>query len=147
MFLLIFLRMKQRPGKRDFSVWRQADRGQITMTVSKLDSMRYNSHIEDCLQAVAAAAEYETDIYLIQMVKLQKIVEEIRVSGLYNDSSLKGPVGMYVRSFQTALQEYKSALPANLQQNSQYHQVLSLMYHKAYSVVSSSVSTSTLFLC
>jgi hypothetical protein len=92
------------------------------MTFSKLDSIRYASHIEDCLQVVVAAAEYDTDIFLVQKVKLQKIVEEVRFSGLHNDSSLKGPVGMYVSSFQAALQEYKSALPANLQQNSQYHQ-------------------------
>jgi len=109
--------------------------------------MRYTGHIEDCLQAVAAAAEYETDICLVQMVKLQKIVEEVRVSGLYNDSSLKGPVGMYVRSFQTVLQEYKSALPANLQQNSQYHQPCRSCITKLTMWVSSSVNTSTLFLC
>ena len=90
----------------------------MSVTNSKLDSMRHNSHIEDCLQAVAAAEEYETDILLVQIVKLQKIVEEIRVSGLHNQSSLKGSVEMYVRSFQAVLQEYKSALPAKLQQNS-----------------------------
>ena len=84
--------------------------------------MRYTNHFRDCHQALTAATEYNADIILVLMARLQRIVEEIRTSYLDNSSSLRGPVVMYVKSFKDALQRYKSELPQSLQQNSEYHQ-------------------------
>lgn len=108
--------------------------------------MRCTSFIDECVQAISVATEYDTDIILVQMVRLQKLVEEIRASGLQNNSSLKGPVEMYVKVFQTRLQEYKSALPPNLQQNSEYTPLHPLFVHCSL-LVSSSVTNPALLHC
>jgi hypothetical protein len=93
-----------------------------------MDPMRYTSHIEDCLQPLSAAIEYNADFFLVQMVKLQKIVEEIRCSGLHSASTMKGLVDLYVKSFQKSLHDYKAALPPSLQQNSEHNPCHELVY-------------------
>lgn len=91
--------------------------------------MRYTSHIEDCLQSLAVANEYNADFILVQMVKLQKIVEDIRCSALHSASSMKGLVDLYVKAFQKSLQDYMAALPPGLQQNSEYFKLRALFIH------------------
>jgi hypothetical protein len=88
--------------------------------------MRYSSHIEGCLQAVEATADSESDAILVQISKIQKIVEEIRSTSLHNSPSLKGPVKMYVGSFEAALRACKNSLPTNLYHNSKYQTIRSL---------------------
>lgn len=90
--------------------------------------MRYSSHIESCLQAIEAAAHSETDIILVQICKLQKIVEEIRASGLHNSPDLKGPIKMYVSSFETALHTFMEFLPENLRNNSKHRYNRHIIY-------------------
>ncbi len=87
--------------------------------------MRYKPFIKECCEAVAEAGGQENDILLVHLVKLQCIVEEIRLGGLWDSVLLgeshapKAPIGVYVKAFQAELQSFKNSLPLDLQQDRQ----------------------------
>jgi hypothetical protein len=84
------------------------------MSFNKLNTLRLKGRIYQCCQSLSAAAQYPSDAYLIQIVRLQNIADKINrhLSCDEPDSSL--PIYMCVKSLQHELQTFKNSIPADL---------------------------------
>ncbi|RDW82696.1 hypothetical protein BP6252_03808 [Coleophoma cylindrospora] len=93
----------------------------ICSSISKLDAIRYTPIIKDCYEAVLnCGGQQERDLFLVQIVKLQCLVEKIRHSSVWTDiangssNTLVAPIGFWVQSFWSELQTFKKELPPEL---------------------------------
>jgi hypothetical protein len=80
-----------------------------------------NDFTEACLQVLEKTAEYNSDQYVIQLVKMQSIAEEInqalpRHSQDFSSGS-SAPVALCLRTLQEKLDSFRMKLPIHLQQN------------------------------
>jgi hypothetical protein len=86
-----------------------------------LDAIRYTTHAEDSCNALSQKPEYESDIYLVQLVKLQQIAENITQALPYDAPqsfwTSKPPIGLLVKAFEMELQSFKESLPQALLQD------------------------------
>jgi hypothetical protein len=93
----------------------------ISSCFKKLDAIRYTTHAEDSCNALSQIPEYESDIYLVQLVKLQQIAENITQNLPYDAPqsfwTSKPPIGLLVKAFQMELQSFKDSLPQKLLQD------------------------------
>lgn len=91
----------------------------ISSCFKKLDALRYTAHLEESCNALAQDPEFERDIYLVQLVRLQKIAEQITQSIPYDAPqsfwTSKPPIGMLVKAFEAQLEAFKGAIPRDLQ--------------------------------
>ena len=78
--------------------------------------------MEQCCQALIEAGECPNDTYLVYLVKLQHIVERIGENIKHERSCFtwdsRGTVGMIIKSFRSELENFKTSLPPELQENS-----------------------------
>lgn len=61
----------------------------------KFDAMPFSRHMEDCLTALEQAQEYDSDNFLLQMVRSQRIIESIHTTDTSNV-----PARVYNKAFQ-----------------------------------------------
>ena len=86
------------------------------------EDLRYpNDFTESCLRAIEESAEYQSDSYLVQLVKIQSIAEEInealpRYSQDFSSAS-SAPVALCMRTLHSKLDSFRMKLPLHLQQN------------------------------
>jgi hypothetical protein len=86
--------------------------------LKKIEGLQYSPYIEYCCQALLEAAEYESDIILVALVRVQAIIETANRNLLSRGRpGEKAPVWMHVKSSQFELQTYWNSLPPNVQQN------------------------------
>lgn len=80
-----------------------------------------NEFTESCLQVLEEAAEYQSDQYLIQLVKMQSIAEEINQALPRHNkdfsSGSSAPIALCMRTLQAKLDSFRMKLPIHLQQN------------------------------
>ncbi|MCJ1433461.1 hypothetical protein MMC27_002823 [Xylographa pallens] len=92
-------------------------------------ALPFNSYLEKCCIELSRAGEYHTDIYLVQMVRLQHFVERIGQSltsdEIHPSWNLKAPVAFSIKSIESDLHKWKSSLPFDLEQHTQ----LLILYH------------------
>ena len=93
-----------------------------------MESIEYTSYIGECCQKLADIEEYQSDVCLMHLVRLQHVAQSIRRGYAESDAFPKSkvPVHMYVKALQADLKDFKSAVPLDLQQNSK--QPLNLRY-------------------
>jgi hypothetical protein len=77
--------------------------------------------MEESCNALLRNQEYESDVYLVELVRLQQIAEKITQTLPYDAPqsfwTSKPPIGLLVKAFQTELQFFKSGLPQKLHQD------------------------------
>ncbi|MCJ1383625.1 hypothetical protein MMC17_006739 [Xylographa soralifera] len=92
-------------------------------------TLPFNSYLEKCCVELSRGTEYRTDIYLVQMVRLQHFVERISQSLISDEIhpswNMKAPIAFYIRSMESELGKWKSSLPSDLDQHTQ----LMVLYH------------------
>ena len=71
----------------------------LSSSFKKVDAMKYSPWMDECTAALAQSGEYESDLYLVQMVRIQKIIEETHTT----DTTQGAPVHMYSKAFQADL--------------------------------------------
>jgi hypothetical protein len=84
--------------------------------------MKFSKHTRQCLEDLEKAAEYESDLLLVHLVKIQRLTERI-----YNwtcqeedddiPSHLKAPPTAYQVAFHGEISRLQSSLPASLAGN------------------------------
>lgn len=91
------------------------------MTARDFEPIRYSRYTEECCQLISEAAEYPTDLYLVQVVKLismsEKINRTVNAQDWDSSSSIIAPVGAMVKLLEAELQSFKPSESADTLHN------------------------------
>ena len=93
------------------------------MTLNRQEPMRYTKHIDQCLNDLRDAAEFESDQLLVELIRIQHLSDRVYQINSRRDlvAELPGipvtPVAVYRRAFITELDRLRSSLPENLRSN------------------------------
>lgn len=71
----------------------------IATSFKKIDAVPWTSYLENALGVLEQRAEYETDAFLVQMTRVQHLMEE-----LTSNESPSAPVQMYIKTFKFDLE-------------------------------------------
>ncbi|KAI2604519.1 uncharacterized protein GGS25DRAFT_534938 [Hypoxylon fragiforme] len=96
----------------------------ISLAFQRIDPPKYTAYIDQCLKDLEVGKEYETDLLLVHLVRIQHFTE--RISQLNDKSQLGGndlpgmartPVSAYAGMFHAELGSFRAALPQSLVSN------------------------------
>lgn len=96
----------------------------ISTSFSRLDSLRYSTQMEECCRALEKAAERPSDETLCQLVRLQKMIEDIG-NGSPDETMESGsldicPLSIYIKAWNTELEGFWKSMPAQSQDTRKY---------------------------
>lgn len=86
--------------------------------------MKFSGHIKQCLDEVEAKPEYESDLQLVHLVKIQRLTEQIHDLNTRDDDVddvpgiPRAPVPAYQFAFHTELDRLERSLPPSLKDDS-----------------------------
>ncbi|KAF2458685.1 hypothetical protein BDY21DRAFT_341047 [Lineolata rhizophorae] len=90
----------------------------VSSSFKKLEAMKWTPYLDDCCRVIEASREYESDVILVTLIRLQEIVSRLMLSLPYDDPDFpqKGsvPLAVVTKSFQTELNMFKESVPRNL---------------------------------
>ena len=84
----------------------------LASSFKKFDAMRWTMFLENALRSLEQSAEYESDLLLVQMVRLQHLIEEASTT-----EAPSAPMQMYVKAFQADIDRLRSSDPCTDQNN------------------------------
>ncbi|OTA52036.1 putative C6 transcription factor [Hypoxylon sp. EC38] len=95
----------------------------ISLAFQRIDSPRYTTYIDQCLRELEADGEYQTDLLLVHLVRIQHLSE--RIAQLHIQDHLAGdpaeiaraPVSAYSGIFHAELEKFVASLPQDLASN------------------------------
>ncbi len=85
--------------------------------------MKFSNYIQQCLKELESAREYETDVLLVHLIKLQHLTEKIYSINSRDDLSdnvpgiPRAPISAYQSAFQAELDKIQTFLPKSLRNN------------------------------
>lgn len=88
--------------------------------------MRYTSYVQECLKTLEAANEYESDLTLVFLVKIQYLTQRIAELNPTDTtveeftSIPKAPLSAYVAAFLSELNKLRDGLPEHLKDDSKH---------------------------
>lgn len=86
--------------------------------------MRYNSYLSDCVQHLQEHSEYESDISLVYLVKIQRLTDRIAEFNSEDRATEEtfpvpsAPVSAYILAFQNELNQIRDSMPKHLKEDS-----------------------------
>ncbi|KAJ9260815.1 transcriptional regulator family: Fungal Specific TF [Paecilomyces variotii] len=90
----------------------------VSLYARNIDSLRYTKYTEECCQLVAEAAEYPTDTLLIQLMRVHRLADKIKLSLSLDELEVQlgvsAPIGAYVRSLESELVQLKHTFPQDI---------------------------------
>ncbi|MCJ1437433.1 hypothetical protein MMC27_006820 [Xylographa pallens] len=93
----------------------------IALYIDFMDDYPFPLYADTCLNVLEESAEYPSDEYLIQLVRLQHIAEEISQALPRYDLELPhrsaSQIALCIRTLQAKLEGFRSNLPTHLQQD------------------------------
>ncbi|KAJ5183452.1 hypothetical protein N7492_001068 [Penicillium capsulatum] len=87
----------------------------VALCMFRIDSLRWNSHMEESLSILTDAKESPEDELLVALVKIQLVME--RNYHLRRDGGTQSLSEFYIKSFQSQLESVKSQIPPSLKEN------------------------------
>ncbi|KAL7939426.1 hypothetical protein V8C35DRAFT_7798 [Trichoderma chlorosporum] len=95
----------------------------ISMNFQRVEPMRYNGYLQDCMRHLEEHPEYESDISLVYLVRIQRLTE--RISELNSkDTAMEevspvpsAPVSAYILAFQNELNHIRDSMPKHLKED------------------------------
>lgn len=94
----------------------------ISASCRSLEPQFNTSRILECCHKLGEAGEYQSDVLLVQLVRLQEIRYRMGRSFPYDESYASrkpdAPIEMFVRAWQKELETFWASLPAEFRQNS-----------------------------
>ncbi|KAL2011635.1 hypothetical protein VTN00DRAFT_4353 [Thermoascus crustaceus] len=117
----------------------------ISSMFRRPDVLRHTPYVDECCQLLIDSNECPTDVYLVRLVQLQKIMNIIRQT-LPADGTelrtLRAPMGMYIKSIQKDLESLKCSWKEDIEQKHylmmHYHCTEAALYEIGLYDVSSS---------
>lgn len=95
----------------------------------RIEPMRYTKYIQACLAALEQDQEYDTDLRLITLVRIQHLTERIAQLNSPDDAAEDvaglptAPISAYVSAFQSELDRIRNELPHDLRNDSKFLQL------------------------
>lgn len=92
-----------------------------------MEPMRFTSYVQDSLKVLDAAKEFETDIVLVFLIKIQHLIQRIAQlnptdTTIEEFSSIpKAPASAYVSAYQHELNRLREDLPSHLRDDSRLY--------------------------
>lgn len=88
----------------------------------KSDSFRWTTYAAECLRVMEEARELESDILLVQIVKSRLIFDAVMLAPWHDampaaDHIVRPPAMFYLSALERQLQDFKSNIPFELQDN------------------------------
>lgn len=80
--------------------------GMLASSFKKIDAMPFTKYLGDALNMLEQACEFESDMFAVQMVRLQHLSEET-----YTMEAASAPTHMYVRAFNADLERLRKEDP------------------------------------
>lgn len=96
----------------------------MSTVFGRIDPMRYTSYVKDCIALLASNKEYETDVNLVFLLRIQHLTQRIselnpRDNTIEEFTSIpKAPAAVYISAFQNELDELRAKLPDHLRNDS-----------------------------
>ncbi|MCJ1382984.1 hypothetical protein MMC17_006097 [Xylographa soralifera] len=114
----------------------------IGFYIDFMDAYPFPLYAKTCLNVLEENAQHPSDEYLIQLVRLQNIAEEISRalprSDLESPHSSTASIALCIRNLQVKLETFRNMLPIHLQQNPfllmHYHSALIYLTETALSI-------------
>ncbi|KIX94678.1 uncharacterized protein Z520_09724 [Fonsecaea multimorphosa CBS 102226] len=108
--------------------------GHFSSCFRRSDPMSWTQHLEDCCNALVAAAEYPSDIYAVQLVRLHRVIEVYSPSlGLMTTSNV--PLQSLMRCLERDLQQYQESIPSSLAGNNLFQMQIQSAYLCLYETI------------
>ncbi|KAH0530353.1 hypothetical protein TsFJ059_004981 [Trichoderma semiorbis] len=95
----------------------------ISMNFQRVEPMRYNGYLQDCMRHLEEHPEYESDISLVYLVRIQRLTERISELNSRDRASEEvssvpsAPVSAYVLAFQNELNQVRDSMPKHLKED------------------------------
>lgn len=89
--------------------WGSPDIIRFSSHLRGLEPLPYTPYVEECCQALVDAKQYPDDNYLVQLVRIQRVVNIIRQHVLDDQYKLRAPFGMHIASIQSELNSVKQS--------------------------------------
>lgn len=89
--------------------------------------MKYTPYVQECLKALENGREYESDITLMYLIRIQRLTERIFefTSKDRAEEDIPGippaPTSAYIAAFQKEIDTMRDSLPARLQNDSMWN--------------------------
>lgn len=98
------------------------DDNRISWSIKRMEGLQYSPYLEHCRLSLLEFAEYESDIILAALVKLQSIIEKTNRNILEKDypGGERVPVWMHSKLAVLELQSYWATLSPGVRENSEY---------------------------
>ena len=92
----------------------------VSSYYQRVESPRWSSYLDECLQILEGNKGCPSDVFLVQLVRLQLIAESVGQAPWNEDNIcvLKAPSNFYLKALQQRLREFKGQMPPELLQNS-----------------------------
>lgn len=92
----------------------------VSLAFQRIDPPRYTAYIDQCLRELEADEEYESDLLLVHLVRIQHLSE--RIAQLHVKDNVgdelagmaRAPVSAYSSMFHTELEKFRASLPQHL---------------------------------
>lgn len=85
------------------------------MSARDLDPIKYTKYADESCRILAEAAEYPTDILVVQLSKLhcisEKISRTLAIDAWDTSTKVSAPIAFCVNALESELQQFKSAVP------------------------------------
>ncbi|KAK5124876.1 hypothetical protein LTR85_001066 [Meristemomyces frigidus] len=78
----------------------------LASSFKKIDALSYTKYMEDCLNSLVQAREHESDLLLVQIVRLQHLAEDTHTT-----EAPSAPMQMYIKAFEADLSKLKQNDP------------------------------------
>ncbi|KAK6450841.1 hypothetical protein FP744_10007091 [Trichoderma asperellum] len=95
----------------------------ISMNFQRVEPMRYNNYLSDCVQHLHEHPEYESDISLVYLVKIQRLTERIAEFNSEDRATEEispvpsAPMSAYILAFQNELNQIRDSMPKDLKED------------------------------
>lgn len=96
----------------------------ISVSFNRVESLKYTAYIQDCMRVLEESGEYESDITLLYLVRVQRLTERIfelnsKDKAVEDIPGLpSAPMSAYVAAFQNEIDRMRNSLPPKLQNDS-----------------------------
>ncbi|KIX07799.1 uncharacterized protein Z518_02453 [Rhinocladiella mackenziei CBS 650.93] len=97
----------------------------VSICARDIETVRYSKYAEECCHILGETAEYSSDQYLVQLIRLyclgEKINRTLNHDEIDTSSGLSTPIGACVKLFEVELRRLKASLPLDMPQSSKFH--------------------------
>ena len=105
----------------------------VSSYFSQIDPMRWTPHMEECLHILSETHDCPADVVLVLQVRIQLLLHRANQMGWSaggidseNNDSPMIPPAFFLKSVQSQLQQLKSGLSTEIQQNGKFKSITTL---------------------